>query len=91
MSQQGTTTVDFGAFPGKTDTTATVTGITGSPAQGEAYLIPVATADHTAEEHVVDGPVVMAVPPSGGNMTVYARTASPGRAYGLWSIGWVVN
>jgi len=95
MSQQGTTTINFGAFPGATDTTVVIAGITGTPTQGEAYIIPVATADHSAEEHVVDPPFVMAVPPSGGNMTVYGRVkddvGSKGMCYGLWSIGWVVN
>jgi hypothetical protein len=52
----GTTTVDFGAFPGSRDTTRVVTGlgaITGGSIVN-AWLYPVATADHSADEHVVE-------------------------------------
>lgn len=53
---QGTTTLDFGAFPGKSDTSVAVTGqatiVAGSLC--EAWLFPVATADHTADEHMIE-------------------------------------
>jgi len=52
----GTTTIDFGAFPGATDATVAVTGqaaiVAGSLV--EAWIRPVATADHTADEHRVE-------------------------------------
>ena len=56
MGSQGTTTVDFGAFPGKTDTSVAVTGQAGIIAGSlvEAWLRPVDTADHTADEHMVE-------------------------------------
>ena len=62
MPGQGTTTIDFGAFPGKTDATATVTGQTGiaSGSLVEAWIIPTATADHSADEHWVDPPFIFA-------------------------------
>lgn len=62
MGAQGTTTIDFGAFPGKTDTSVAVTGQT-SIAGGslvEAWVFPVATSDHSADEHLADPPRVMA-------------------------------
>jgi len=67
MGSRGTTTIDFGAFPGKTDATATVTGESGILANSlvEAWIYPVATADHTADEHVVDAPMITA-----GNISV---------------------
>lgn len=72
---QGTTTVDFGAFPGKTDVTATVTGqtaITGSSLV-EAWIFPTATVDHSADEHWVDPPEVFAGNVSAGTgFTIYA-------------------
>lgn len=72
---QGTTTVDFGAFPGKTDVTATVTGqtaITGSSLV-EAWIFPAATADHSVDEHWVDPPEVFAGNVSAGTgFTIYA-------------------
>lgn len=56
MGAQGTTTVDFGAFPGKSDASATVTGqaaiVAGSLV--EAWIRPVDTADHSADEHMVE-------------------------------------
>lgn len=56
MGAQGTTTVNFGAFPGKTDVTVTITGqagiVTGSLA--EAWIRPAASADHTVGEHVIE-------------------------------------
>lgn len=62
MGAQGTATLDFGAFPGKSDTSVTVTGQTGivSGSLVEAWIRPVATSDHTADEHIVDAPVVIA-------------------------------
>ena len=53
MGAQGTTTVDFGAFPGKTDASATVIGQATIAAGSlvEAFLWPVATADHSVDEH----------------------------------------
>jgi hypothetical protein len=56
MGAQGFTTVDFGAFPGKSDATVTITGQAGILAGSlvEAWIRPVATADHTAGEHVVE-------------------------------------
>lgn len=62
MAGSGTTTIDFGAFPGTTDATVTVTGQTGISAGSlvEAWVYPTATADHTVDEHWVDPPDVKA-------------------------------
>jgi hypothetical protein len=76
MSGQGTTTVNFGAFPGSSDTTVAVTGQAGILAGSlvEAWMYPTATADHTADEHwvetiqVVAGNIV-----AGTGFTIYAR------------------
>ena len=56
MPAQGTATLDFGAFPGASDATVVVTGQAGIGAGSlvEAWLIPVATADHSADEHLVE-------------------------------------
>ena len=52
----GKTTINFGAFPGGSDATATVTGQTGIVAGSvlQAWLVAQATADHTADEHRVE-------------------------------------
>jgi hypothetical protein len=62
MPGQGTTTVNFGAFPGSTDTSVTVTGQTGITGTSlvEAWIFPQATADHSVDEHWVDPPEVYA-------------------------------
>lgn len=56
MGAQGTTTIDFGAFPGKSDTSVAVTGQTGIAADSlvEAWIRLEATADHSANEHMVE-------------------------------------
>lgn len=52
----GTATLDFGAFPGASDTSIAVTGQTGIVAGSivQAWLRPVDTADHLADEHLVE-------------------------------------
>lgn len=52
----GTATLDFGVFPGVTDTSLAVTGQTGIVAGSlvEAWIRPVDTADHTDTEHMVE-------------------------------------
>jgi hypothetical protein len=56
MGSQATTTIDFGAFPGQSDASVTVTGQStiGSASLVEAWIYPLATADHTADEHMVE-------------------------------------
>jgi hypothetical protein len=109
MATQGTTTVDFGAFPGKSDTSAAVTGQASITTANlvEAWLVPTATADHSADEHLVEtisikaGTIVNAT-----GFTIYAvntnyLTEAPlgqltgggkmPRVYGLWTVAWVWN
>lgn len=56
MGATGIATLDFGAFPGKSDASVAVTG-QGSIVAGslvEAWIRPDATADHTADEHMLE-------------------------------------
>lgn len=64
MGASGTGVIDFGAFPGSTDTSLVVTGQAGilSGSAVEAWIRPVDTADHTADEHLVEELQVMADP-----------------------------
>lgn len=79
MGAQGTTTIDFGAFPGKSDASVAVTGQTSilSGSLVEAWLFPSATADHSADEHMIEtmrvsaGNVV-----AGTGFTIYAFNTS---------------
>jgi hypothetical protein len=62
MGAQGTATLDFGAYPGTSITSVAVTGQTGivSSSLIEAWIRPIDTANHTADEHLVDPPRVLA-------------------------------
>lgn len=62
MAQQGITTINFGAFPGAAYSSVAVTGQAGIVAGSlvEAWIRPVATGSHTADEHLVDPPRVIA-------------------------------
>jgi hypothetical protein len=62
MGATGTTLLDFGSFPGASDASVAVTGqaslLAGSLV--EAWLFPATTADHSADEHVVETITVIA-------------------------------
>ena len=56
MAGSGTATLNFGAFPGASDTSVAVTGQAGivSGSLVEAWIRPEATADHSADEHMLE-------------------------------------
>ncbi len=56
MGATGTATIDFGSFPGKSDAFVAITGQAAIVANSliEAWIRPAATADHTADEHMVE-------------------------------------
>lgn len=75
----GEASLDFGAFPGKSFATVAVTGQTGivSGSFLQAWLFPKDTADHKADEHVVETLAVRAgniVPGTG--FTIYGANTS---------------
>lgn len=91
---RGTSLLDFGAFPGKSDASLAVTGQTGvtSGTIVKCWLYPVATADHTADEHIVEtlevfvGNIV-----AGTGFTLYGvnrGTIGATRIYGRWTVAW---
>lgn len=72
MGAQGTATLDFGAFPGSN--VAYVDVVTAGVVSGsavEAWIRPVATADHSAEDHVVARMKVVAMYVSDDNIRIY--------------------
>lgn len=91
MVRSGQTTIDFGAFPGVSDVTVTV-GSQDSIAAGatvEAFIIPTATDDHLADEHIVDPPRVYAGSVSAGSgFTIYGISNTLALVYGKWTVGW---
>ena len=80
MGAQGFTTVSFGAFPGQTDVTVTITGQAGivGGSSVEAWIWPGnGTADHSPDEHWVDPPIVTAGNVvAGTGFTIYAKMAN---------------
>jgi hypothetical protein len=68
MPASGTATIDFGAFPGSSHAIVNVTGQAGIVAGSlvEAWLMPADTADHSADEHIVETLKIVAGPPSAG-------------------------
>jgi hypothetical protein len=53
---QGEASIDFGVFPGESDASVTITGQTNilSTSNIEAWIMPKTTADHSADEHMVE-------------------------------------
>lgn len=89
---KGTTTVNFGAFPGATDTSVPVTGQAGIVAGSlvEAWVRMEATADHSADEHMVDPPEIIAgTIVAGTGFTIYALTKNALRHHGEYTVAWV--
>jgi len=79
MATQGTAVLDFGAFPGKSDTSVAVTGQAGivSGSLVEAWIRPVATADHSADEHMLETLKVFAANIiAGTGFTIYGFNTS---------------
>jgi hypothetical protein len=72
MGAQGTATLDFGAFPGSNVAYVDVvaTGVISTSAI-EAWLRPVATADHTDTDHIAAPMKVSAVFVSNDNIRIY--------------------
>src|SRR3989304_1220167 len=79
MATQGTATLDFGAFPGASDTSVAVTGQAGIVAGSlvEAWIRPETNADPTDNEHMVETiKVVAASIVAGTGFTIYGFNTS---------------
>lgn len=75
----GVTTIDFGAFPGKSDTSVTITGQATITAESSvsAWLQSTDTADHSADEHWLETIQIAAGNISAATgFTIYARNSS---------------
>lgn len=103
MGAQGSTTIDFGAFPGAPDisrTIASTDGATGilNTSLVEAWIYPLGTADHSLAEHYVDPPRVMAGEISTSSSSFVIRAFGSGfntgnypLMYGKWTVNWCWN
>jgi hypothetical protein len=91
MGASGTAILDFGARP-VSDTSLAVTGqgtiLAGSLV--EAWIWPLITADHTADEHIVEELMVYAGNVVAGvGFTIYLTAQGPDGSFGQWSVAWV--
>lgn len=81
MGAQGTTVLDFGAFPGKADTSVAVTGqasiLSGSLV--EAWVWPVLSSDHSADEHLVE------------SISLFAGNVVAGTGFTIWGFCTAMN
>jgi len=70
----GTTTVNFGVFPGSPEATVDVAGQAGfvSTSLLNVWVQPVATADHSVDEHIVESITVRAFFKINGTFTIIA-------------------
>lgn len=100
MGAQTTLSLDFGAYPGAHSATVDWTGQTGfvSTSLAEAWLVPKATADHSADEHRVEEISVFAAYQADGTVRVYGEHVGTGsrsqnghNLYGVFNVGAVWN
>lgn len=94
MAATGTSIIDFGAFPGASDASLVVTGQTGilTSSVVEVWINPVASVDHSADEHLVEtlGVSYSAIVANTGFTLRAFNTNQKGdtRLYGKWNIWW---
>lgn len=101
MGAQGLAVLDFGTFPGSSDASVAVMGQSGILAGSlvEAWIRPAPTADHSADEHLVETIKIMAgaIVPGVGfmiygfNISQLSSQGQGTRLYGQWNIAWVWN
>jgi hypothetical protein len=94
----GTAVVNFGAFPGAADTSLDITGQAAIAAGTlvEAWVRPIATAEHSVDEHMVEQFNLFAANISAGTgFTIYAFEDGPTtvrneghRLYGTYTVAW---
>ena len=89
----GSTTIDFGAFPGSNEASIAVTGQTGITAasKAEAFVMADSTSGtHTASDHRYFAALVgltCGTPTDGVGFTIYARCSE--KLQGTFLIQWV--
>lgn len=100
MGAQASVSLDFGAYPGAHSATVDLTGQAGFDATSlaEAWIVPKATADHSADEHRLEELDVMAAYQADGTVRVYgehngrgSRSTNGHKLYGVFNVGVVWN
>ncbi len=95
MGAIGSTTVNFGSFPGSTQASVSVTGQSGilTSSHVEAFIDAsiAATADHSSDEHIASPiQVYCSSISTGSGFTITAISRDPnGFLYGQYNVSWV--
>lgn len=92
LLQHGAAQLDFGAFPGASDTSVVVAGLASIKADSVVFaqLFPgTGTADHSADEHKVAGMrVTVSDVTAGASFKINGVATDGGRHYGLYNVAW---
>ena len=92
MATTGTAILDFGAYPGSTHATlAVASAAIASGSLPEAFIYPLASADHSADEHMVENVEVCARDVVAGvGFTLHGTMSGGNVGYivGKWTVGW---
>jgi hypothetical protein len=91
MVRSGLAEIDFGAFPGSDTASLAITGQDDIEATASVTVSIVydPTDDHSADEHLVDPPrVVAGTIVAGTGFTIYGNTTSNTFVYGKWTLAW---
>ena len=92
---RGVTPVDFGSFPGRGECSTVIVGEPDVKTTSfvRCWVTPVATSDHSADEHVLEEIRVMATTyVAGVGFTIRAMADAPGAmVYGKFSVAWEVS
>ena len=96
MGNQGTTTVDFGAYPGHVDAKKTITGqgaiLTSNLVEAWICATVAATADHSVDEHIYEDIEFVCTNIVGATgFDIIARSINGKPLYGVYNVAWVWN
>lgn len=83
--------VDFGAFPGADSADVLVDGQRGIEADAvvHCWIAPIDTADHSADEHVIEEiDVRCSAVRAGAGFTLTAFSTGASMLHGKWRVGW---
>lgn len=90
MGASGTATLNFGATPVSDVSLAIAQPAILAGSLVEAWIWPLTTADHTADEHLVEDLHVYAgTVVAGVGFTIYLLSRNLNGSFGEWSVAWV--
>jgi hypothetical protein len=74
LGNNGIAQINFGAFPGSPQASTTVSGVDVNDPNSvvSVWVIPIATTDHSADEHIADPPRVNGYADGNGNIIINA-------------------